>query len=313
MARFLLFRTAGLLLLLMLASLVIFFSLELAPGDAAAQALGERATPQMLTQLRHEYGLDSPAGERYLHWLSGVLHGNGGYSLLTDLPVSEVVIPAAQRSALLAACAGMVMLLVGMGAGMVAAAYRGQWLDKLLSALALIGVSMPEFIVATLLILLFAVGLGWLPAISLAPLDASIAERWRGLVLPALTLGLVASGYLLRMVRATLLNVMTLPHVTSARLNGIRGRALWGDHILPIAAGPLAQIIASTLPYLFGGAIVVERVFGYPGMGELLLNAFHARDTALLQGIAMLLALVTAACWFMADVLARVSDPWRRR
>ncbi|EDQ8490164.1 ABC transporter permease [Salmonella enterica] len=226
MARFVLWRLLSALLLLWLASMLIFFTLTLAPGDAAVQALGEHSTPQALQTLRHQFGLDRPVAARYWQWLNGILRGDPGISLTSQQPVVDIIAPAARRSALLA---------------------------------------------------------------------------------------LIGGCYLLRMIRASLIRLTDAPNILSASLNGVRGLTLVARHFLPQAAGPLAQLFAASLPYLIGGAVVVERVFGFPGLGELLLTALNTRDAILLQGVAMLLALITALCWFAADVLAVWLDPWRRR
>lgn len=313
MGRFVLWRLLSTLLLLWLASMLIFFTLALAPGDAAVQALGEHATPQALQALRHQYGLDQPLTARYGQWLSGILRGDPGVSFISQQPVADIIVPAAQRSGLLALLAASGMLLLGGTGGVLAAMHRDQWQDRLLSFIAMSGLSTPEFIVATLMILLLAVGAGWFPAVSLLPPSGNISDQWSILVLPALTLALISGCYLLRMIRASLIRLTTAPNILSARLNGVYGLTLVSRHLLPQAVGPLAQLFAASLPYLIGGAVVVERVFGFPGLGELLLTALNTRDAILLQGVAMLLALITALCWLAADIFAVWLDPWRRR
>lgn len=313
MARFVLWRLLSALLLLWLASMLIFFTLTLAPGDAAVQALGEHSTPQALQTLRHQFGLDRPVAARYWQWLNGILRGDPGISLTSQQPVVDIIAPAARRSALLALLAACGMLLLGGTGGVLAAMHRDRWQDRLLSFIAMSGLSTPEFIVATLMILLLAVGAGWFPAVSLLPASGNISDQWSILVLPALTLALIGGCYLLRMIRASLIRLTDAPNILSASLNGVRGLTLVARHLLPQAAGPQAQLFATSLPYLIGGAVVVERVFGFPGLGELLLTALNTRDAILLQGVAMLLALITALCWFAADVLAVWLDPWRRR
>lgn len=309
---FVLWRLLSTLLLLWLVSVLVFFTLALAPGDAAVQTLGERATPQALQALRHQYGLDRPVTARYGHWLADLVCGDAGVSFISQRPVAEVIIPAAQRSGLLALLAAGGMVLLGGTGGVLAANYQGQWQDRLLSFIAMSGLSTPEFIIATLMILLFAVGAGWFPAVSLLSTTGNIGDQWSILVLPALTLALISGCYVLRMVRASLIRLTCSANILSARLNGVTGLVLVTRHLLPQAAGPLAQLCAASLPYLVGGAVVVERVFGFPGLGELLLTALNTRDAVLLQGVAMLLASFTALCWLAADIFAAWVDPWRR-
>lgn len=302
--RFCLLRVLTTLFSLWLVSVLTFYAVASAPGDAVSRALGEQATPSALAYWRHQYGLDKPVTERYLRWLKGALNGEWGRSLVSQRPVTDVMLPAMKRSATLAACAAVVMLLLGFTGGTVAALCHTAWPDRWLSALALAGLSIPEFVVATLLILIFSVWLGMLPAVSPLADTTSIAEQVRDLALPALTLGLVAGCYLLRMVRVTLLQQVQAPWFISARLNGVTTGALLRDYLLPNAAAPLIPLVAVTLPYLLGGAIVVERLFGYPGLGSLWVDAFNARDGVLLQAIVMLLALNTAVCWLVADILS---------
>lgn len=313
MVRFIVWRLFTTGLLLWLASILIFYTLALAPGDAAIQMLGERATPEALLALRQQYGLDLPIMTRYWHWFTGVVQGDFGVSFISQQPVADVIIPAAQRSGLLALLAGSGMILLGGIGGILAAVYQGQWQDKLLLLIAMSGLSMPEFIIATLVILIFAIGTGWFPAVSLLPLSGNISEQWSILVLPALTLALVSGCYFLRMVRASLIRLTNAANILSARLNGVTRLPLLIHHLLPQAAGPLAQLVAASLPYLVGGAVVVERVFGFPGLGELLLTALTTRDAVLLQSVAMLLACFTALCWLAADIFARWKDPRRSR
>ncbi|VDR26125.1 Glutathione transport system permease protein gsiC [Raoultella terrigena] len=247
MARFVLWRLLSALLLLWLASMLIFFTLALAPGDAAVQALGERATPQALQTLRHQFGLDRPVAARYRQWLSGILRGDPGISITSQQPVADIIAPAARRSGLLllAACG---MLLLGGTGGVLAAMYRDRWQDRLLSFIAMSGLSTPEFIVATLTILLLAVGTGWFPAVSLLPASGNISDQWSILVLPALTLALIGGCYLLRMIRASLIRLTAAPNILSARLNGVRGLTLVARHLLPQAAGPLAHCLPPVYP-----------------------------------------------------------------
>lgn len=304
MGRFILLRMLTLSFSLLLVSMLTFFAVAKAPGDAVNRALGERATSSALAHWRHQYGLDLPVTERYLQWLNGVLRGQLGFSLVSQRPVISVIVPVIKHSAILAACAAFIMLLLGIFGGFIAALHHSTWLDRGISTLALVGLSMPEFVTATLLILLFSVWLGWLPSVSMLTDAASIAEQVRNLVLPALTLGLVAGCYLMRMVRITLLQQIQTPWFISARLNGVGPSLLLRHYLLPSAAVPLTQIVAATVPYLLGGTIVVERLFGYPGLGGMLIEAFEARDGVLLQAIVLLLAVNTALCWLVADIFA---------
>lgn len=298
-------------MLLVVASAVVFWLLELAPGDAATQALGPRATAESLAELRAEYGLDRPATQRYLEWLGGMLGGDLGASVTSGRPVADVLAGPLSRTLALGACAGAGVLVVGVGGGIAAGVRPGGRRDRVLSRGALVGLGTPEFVAATFLVAVFALGLGWLPAVSLLPASGSVWERPEILVLPGLAITVAAGGYVLRLVRAVVATHAEAPHVEAARLDGVGPLTLLGRHLLPSALGPILGSVAIVVPYLVGGTVVVENVFAYPGLGQVLVTAIATRDQVLLQGVAMLLAGCTAVAYLLADVLSRAVDPRR--
>lgn len=289
----------------------IFWLLELAPGDAATQALGPRATVESLAALRGEYGLDRPAAERYLSWLGGLVQGDAGESVVSGRAVSEVLSGPLSRTLALGACAGVGVLLVGVAGGIAAGVRAGGRGDRAVSTGAVAGLSTPEFVVGTVLIIVFALGLGWLPAVSLLPTSGSVWDRPAVLVLPAVTIVVVAGSFVLRLVRAIVAGHTKAPHVEAARLDGVGPIAVLGRHLLPGVLGPVAGAVAVVVPYLLGGTVVAETMFAYPGLGQTLVTAVRARDQVLLQGVAMVLATATATAYVLADIIARATDPHR--
>ncbi len=294
-----------------MASVAVFGLLELAPGDAATQALGPRATAESLAALRADYGLDRPATQRYLEWLGGMLAGDLGESVTSGQPVADVLAGPLGRTLALGTCAGVGVLVLGVGGGIAAGVRPGGRRDRVLSRGALVGLATPEFVAATVLVIVFALGLGWFPAVSLLPASGSVADRPEILVLPASAVSVVAGGYVLRLVRAAVAAHADAPHVEAARLDGVGPLTVLGRHLLPAALGPIVGAVAVVVPYLVGGTVVVENVFAYPGLGRTLVTAVATRDQILLQGVAMLLAACTAVAYLVADVVARVVDPRR--
>lgn len=311
LVRFIAVRILGSGGFLVVTSMLIFGIIELSPGDAATQALGPRATQDALAALRADLGLDRPASLRYLEWVGGLLRGDLGRSAVSGRPVSEVLSGPLGRTAALAACAGAGVLVVGVGGGILAGVRAGSRRDRAVSTVALAGLSTPEFVVATALTAVFASGLHWLPAVSLPPSSGPVWDRPAILVLPGVTITVVAGGYLLRLVRSIVIIHASSAHVQAARLDGVGPLTVLRWHLLPAAAGSVAGAVALMVPYLLGGTVVVERVFGYPGLGVSLVSAVATRDQILLQGVAMVLASCTAAAYVLADVTARVLDPYR--
>lgn len=300
--------------LLLVTSTVVFWSVALVPGDAASFLLGADATPQRLADLRREYGLDEPVWRRYLDWLAGLVQGDLGRSVISGRPVAELLSGPAGRTAVLAAGAAVAIAVVGVGGGIAAGLRPLGRLDRVLSSASLAVVSVPEFVLASVLILVLAGGLGWLPSVSLLPSSGSIWDRPELLALPALSVALLGSALVLRLVRAVVAAQSGAAHVEAATLDGLPRWTVVGRHLLPGAVGPVAQATAALVPYLVGGTVVVEQVFSYPGLGQLLVGAVTARDPLLVQGIALLLTATTVLAYLMADVAGRVCEPrtWAR-
>ncbi|QXI30850.1 ABC transporter permease [Pseudomonas vanderleydeniana] len=290
-------------------SVIIFLAVGLLPGDIAQAMLGQSATPETLAAFRAQLGLDQPALWRFLHWAGHILQGDLGASLANQRPIAELVAGRLGNTLCLAGLAALVSVPLALILGMLAALHRNSWFDRLLNTLALSSVSFPEFFVAYLLILLFSVKLGWLPSLSSLPPDASLGLLLERSVLPVATLSLVVVAQMMRMTRAALINLLASPYIEMARLKGIsQGRIIF-HHALPNALAPIVNVIALNLAYLVVGVVVVEVVFVYPGLGQLLVDSVAKRDIPVVQACSLIFAATYIVLNTLADVLSIASNP----
>lgn len=297
-------------LTLLAASALIFAAVEALPGDFAEAALGRSATPETVAAFRRELGLDRPAPARYLAWIAGALRGDLGRSFAgARRPVAALVLPRLGNTFFLAGLAALVAVPLALALGLLAAVRRGGVLDRAANLVTLAAVSVPEFLVAYLLVLLLAVKLPLFPALATVHPGTPLLERAARSALPALTLVLVTVAHMMRMTRATIVNLLASPYVEMARLKGAGpGRVVW-RHALPNVWGPIANVVALNLAYLVVGVVVVEVVFVYPGVGQLLVDAVTARDVPVVQACALLFAAVYVALNLAADLAATLANP----
>lgn len=297
------------LLSLFAVSVIIFLAVGMLPGDIAQAMLGQSATPETVAAFRAQLGLDLPPFTRFAQWLLRLLHGDLGASLANQRPIAELIGARLGNTLSLAALAALVSVPTALVLGMLAALYRNSWFDRLLNTTALSAVSFPEFFVAYLLILVFSVKLGWFPSLSnLAP-DASFATILKRSVLPVATLSLVVIAQMMRMTRASLINLLASPYIEMARLKGIRpSRIIW-RHALPNALAPIVNVVALNLAYLVVGVVVVEVVFVYPGLGQLLVDSVSKRDIPVVQACSLIFAATYILLNTSADVLSIASNP----
>ncbi|KAF1021489.1 MAG: Glutathione transport system permease protein GsiC [Paracidovorax wautersii] len=297
------------LLSLLAVSVIVFAITAVLPGDAAQEQLGQDATPEALAALRAQMGLDVPAPLRYLHWLGGIVQGDLGQSSTTQLPVGELVASRLPNSLLLAAVTALFSVPIALGLGIACAVWRGSWLDRIASSAAVAVVSVPEFLVATLAVLVFAVQLRWLPALSYISDIESVGQMLRAFAMPVLSLCCVIVAQMMRMSRAAVIDQLEAPYIEMVRLKGASPLRLVLAHALPNAVGPIANAVALSLSYLLGGVIIVETIFNYPGIAKLMVDGVTQRDMPLVQTCAMIfcagyLLLVTAA-----DLLGILANP----
>lgn len=294
-------RLAGLPLLLLGAATVVFFLIHLVPGDPAAAMLGEGAAPADVAALRHDLGLDRPLASQYGSWLAGIARGDLGSSILTRRPVSSEIAKALPATAQLALAAFLASLLVALPAGVLGAIARDRWPDHLLRVVSLAGVSTPNYVSAPLLVLVFSIGLGWLPVSGrTGPL---------ALVLPATTLGLTLAALLSRMVRASLADELARPYVVAALARGESRRGAALRHALRNALPPVLIVAGLQFGSLLTGAVVTETIFSWPGIGRLLVQSIQRRDYPLVQGCVLFIAAVYTVVNAGVDVLAVRLDP----
>ena len=296
-------RLALIVYTLFVVSLIVFAITQILPADAATMLLGEAATPDALAAVRERLGLHAPAWLQYARWLGGVVHGDFGVSMRTGQPVAPVLIEALGRSLTLAFFAIALMLSLALPLGIIAAIRRGKLADLLVSVLSYLGVSIPEFVTATLLILLFADWLQWLPATGFVPLSEDFGSGLKHLVLPVLTVSMILVAHVSRMVRSELVDVLHSDYIRAARLKGLSRRTVLFKHGLRNALLPTITIVALDVGYLLGGIIVVEEIFAIPGIGRQLIVAIQARDLPMIQAGAMILATTYAFVNFIADML----------
>jgi peptide/nickel transport system permease protein len=296
-------------LTLLLVSLVVFVISSLLPGDAAQEALGQSATPEAVAALRTQLGLDEPAPLRYLHWLAGLLTGDLGQSMANNLPVREIIADRLPKSLLLAGMAAAVSAPIALSVGVLSAMYRGSRLDRALNVVTLSMVAVPEFLVATLAVLLFAVKLRWLPSLTLVPEAASPVDILRAYAMPVMTLCFVIIAQMARMTRAAVIDQLDKPYVEMAVLKGVGPTRAALTHALPNAVGPIVNAMALSLSYLLGGAIIVETIFNYPGIASLMVDAVTSRDMPLLQACAMVFCAAYLLLMLTADLFAILANP----
>ncbi len=294
---------------LFIISLIVFLGVEALPGDAATAYLGQAATPESLNALREEFGLYAPMHERYLGWLGDILQGDLGTSMVRRNPVSEVIGNQLRNTIVLAMAAAIVGIPLAIFLGVIAGLARDKWPDIFVSTSSIIGMTLPGFVTATILIYIFAIRLEWFPAITLVPTDASIGELLPNIVLPIITLTFIMVAHILRMVRTNMIDVMTSDYIQMARLKGVPERQIVFRHALPNAMLPTINVVAITLAWLLGGVAVIETVFNYPGIGKLMVNSITDRDFPTIQAIAIVLAIVYITVNLAADLLTLVLNP----
>jgi peptide/nickel transport system permease protein len=287
---------------LLVVSLIVFAVTQVLPGDAATMMLGENATPAALAAVRVKLGLDQPIWLQYGHWLAHAVTGDFGSSLRTSQSVGPVMVEALGRSLLLAVLAIGFMLTLAIPLGVLAAVRRGRAPDLLVSLVSYIGVSMPEFVTATLFGLVFADWLQWLPATGYVPMTENPGQSLLHLILPVLTVSVMLIAHVSRMVRSELVDVLHTDYIRAARLKGLSARAVLIKHGLRNALLPTITIVALDVGYLLGGVIVVEEIFALPGIGRQLIVAIEARDLPAIQAGAIIMAATYSVVNFLADV-----------
>jgi peptide/nickel transport system permease protein len=295
------------------ASVLIFAGTEILPGDLASAILQNSATPENLAALRLELGLDRPAILRYGEWLFGVLHGDFGRSLANNRDVLTEIAPRFANTMVLAIYAACVAVPLAVGLGLIAAIRQGSIFDRLINFVTLLTISVPEYFLAYLLVKYIAVQLGWFPSLANVSPDMGFFERLYYSFLPMTTLVLVIVAHMMRMTRASVLSVMSSPYIEMAYLKGLRKSRIVVRHALPNALAPIISVIALNLAYLIVGVVVVEAVFVYPGLGQLMVDAVSKHDVPVVQACGLIFAAAFILLNMTADILAILSNPRLRQ
>ena len=296
------------LLMLGVASFV-FFVIYLIPGDVADIIAGERATPEQVAQVRQALGLDRPLHVQYLDWLLKVIHGDLGKSLISGRPVMKDLILQLPRTMELMVSAILLAVVIGIPAGILASVRRSRVEDRVVSTLGLLGLSVPSFVIGTLLALILGVYLRWLPISGFVPFDQDPVHHLKLLVMPSLALGLSMAGVVMRMTRSTMLGVLGEDYIRTARAKGLSERAVRYRHALRNALVPVVSIIGVQAGTLLGGTVIIEFIFNWPGLSSLLIRAIYQRDAPLVQGVILLISGAFILINLVVDLLNSRLDP----
>ncbi len=297
------------LITLFVISLLIFGAVELLPGDMAQAVLGQGATEESVAALREKLGLDRSAPVRYLDWLSGAVIGDFGISLLTQVPVTEVIGPRFANTLFLATYAAVIAVPIAILLGIVVALLRNSVFDRVANVLTLTSISSPEFFLGYILILYFSVKFNLFPAIAKLDDDMTFLELLERTFLPALTMVLVVVAHMMRMTRAAIINLLASPYIEMARLKGAPAWKVIVRHALPNAWAPIINVVALNLAYLITGVVLVEVVFVYPGIGQLLVDAVTKRDFPVVQACCLIFAATFILLNLAADIGAILTNP----
>jgi peptide/nickel transport system permease protein len=292
-----------------LVSIIIFAAVEILPGDACTAVLQRDAHGQRLINCRKELGLDRPAYVRYVAWAGGALRGDFGVSANSDKRIGDLVGDRVRNSLLLGICALAAGLPLAFIFGILAALRRDKPLDLVVSGLAISAMTIPEFVSATMLILIFSGWLGWLPGIVLTSANAPVSKFFPEILLPVVVLSMVMTAHILRTVRSSVIEVLDSDYVRMATLKGVPYRSMILRHVLPNALLPAINVVALTVAWLLGGVVVIETVFNYPGLGRLMISAISDRDLGMVQAIALIVASVYVVVNLTADLLTLFANP----
>jgi ABC-type dipeptide/oligopeptide/nickel transport system permease component len=305
MLSFLARRLSQAVVVLFLVSVIVFLTVRLIPGDPAVNLAGPDATPDTVAQIRESLGLTKPIYDQYAVWVKGVVSGDLGTSLVTKVPVTEEIGPRLGATIELALAGLLIALLVGIPLGAAAAYYRTSWVDALVSGVSTLAVSLPSYWVGLLLVIMFATRFEWFPSAG--------NDGFRSLVLPAITLALPQLGMLSRLTRGAFIDVLSRDYIETARQKGVSELRVLGRHALPNSAVSILTFAGVQMGHLLAGAVVVEFVFAWPGMGRLAVDSLQTRDLPVVQGTLLVFALIVLVVNLLTDLSYAIADPRIRR
>lgn len=297
------------LILLLAVSAVIFLGIEALPGDTAQAVLGQAATPQALENMREQMGLNQPALTRYFDWLGGVLQGDLGRALTNKADIAKSIGQRMGNTLFLAGCAAMIAVPLALILGVTAARYAGRWPDKLISAVTLATISLPEFVAAYFVIYLLTQVFPLFQPVAIVFPGMSFAAKLQAVALPVIVLVMVVLAHMMRMTRAAILNVMNSAYIETAELKGLSPFAIITRHALPNAIAPIVSVVVLNLAYLVVGVVVVEVVFSYNALGQYLVDHVAKRDLPVVQAVGLLFATIYIGLNILADVIGILANP----
>ena len=306
---YLLRRVLAVIPVMLVVATVAFVLIHLAPGDPASVIAGPYATQEDIARLSHQLGLDQPLPVQLVKWYGRLLAGDLGDSIFLRRPVIEAIAERLEPTLLLTGWAILIAVLLGVPAGVLSARYHNSALDQSFMALALVGLSVPSFLLGLLMILVFGVWLGWLPVAGYVPLESGLWPNLRSLLMPAVSLGLVQSALIARITRSSMLDVLREQYILASRAKGLAERVVVYKHALKNAIIPTLTVVGITLAILIGGAVVIETVFNIPGLGRLIISAVLRRDYPVIQGVVLLIAVSYTLVNLLVDLAYLVLDP----
>lgn len=309
MIRFLARRLAGSAVVLLLVSLLTFGLIWLVPGDPTTVLLEASATPEQVERLRVALGLDKPLPLQMLDWYGRVLSGDLGQSILLNRSVTEALLERLPVTLSIAAISLTLAVMLGVTAGILAALFHNRWPDQIVMSTALFGLSVPDFWLGLMFVVVFALGLGWFPTGGFTPIEQGVMEWARSIALPSLALALTQMGFVARMARASMLDVLSQDFVRTADAKGLSRTYVVLRHGLPNALVPLLTVTGIIAGALLGGTVVIEQVFSIPGVGRLIIGAILSRDFPVIQGGLLFLAVVYLLVNLVVDILYAAVDP----
>ncbi|WP_431028775.1 ABC transporter permease [Lysinibacillus sp. LZ02] len=302
-------RLLSIIPVLFVVSVVIFIIIHITPGDPAATILGMEATPAQIEQLNEELGYNRPLHEQYISWVGGVFQGDLGNSIFMKQPVTEAIQEHIGPTLSLAIFAQVIALILAIPFGVIAAYKRGSFTDTTLMSVSLLGMAVPSFLLGLLLMLVVGVKLQWLPIAGYEPLSEGLIEHLKYLVLPAISLGTIQAALITRMTRSSMLDVLNLNYIKTARAKGLKEWNVLLKHAFRNAFLPILTVIGQTFGTLVTGAVVVETIFNIPGLGQLIINSITRRDYTVIQGVVLMVTLLYVFINLLIDLLYGVVDP----
>lgn len=301
MRRYLLLRTVQIIVVMLGVTVLCFFMLKITPGDPATAILGVQASPQEVERVRHSLGLDRPWFVQLGMWAGNAVRGDLGVSYINKKPVSELILTRLPITLELTLFAMVLAIAIAIPAGVVSAVRRYSWVDYFFTGFSLFGVSMPSFWFGILLILVFSLWLGWLPASGYVPWSKGVWPHIRSLILPGIALGLFLTGALARFSRASMIETLVQDYIRTARAKGLSNRHVIVGHALRNALIPTVTVLGIQFGALLGGAVIIETVFAFPGVGTMLLTAVNQRDYPVVMGVTLVIALLYTLSNLLVD------------